>query len=254
MPRIAIVTVPFIKADLHRILADECLASIQSQHQVERIAIVNSIRCEDDRRWLSERFDVVEHNEVNILARAWNRGIRLALDRGAELVIVANLDIFFHPLCLDNLLECSRQESDAVMWSPVPWRDKATFSQAQLLPESVPGITWSCFSVTGKLFETVGTFDEGYTPAYREDSDMAYRMKLAGVRGVSCRAALFFDHERGTIKGLFDCAAQDVQTSATILANLRVSITANDERYIRKWGGLGGSECFTTPYNGRSST
>ncbi len=253
MTHIAVVTVPFIKADLHRALAEQCLDSIQSQHTVERIAIVNSIRSDEDARWLGEHFDLVEHNDVNILARAWNRGIRIALDRGAELAIVANLDILFHPLCLDNLLECSRQEPEAVIWSPVPWRDRATFGHAQLLPESVPGITWSCFAVNRKLFETVGMFDEGYTPAYLEDSDMAYRMKLVGARGISCRAALFFDHERGTIKGLFDCAPQDVQRSAKMLADLRANITANDERYIKKWGGLGGSECFTIPYDGPPS-
>jgi GT2 family glycosyltransferase len=253
MPRIAVVTVPFIKADLHRALADECISSICSTHAVERIAIVNSIRSPDDAAWLEDRFDLIQHNDTNILARAWNRGISLALDRGAELVVVANLDIVFHPLCLDNLLECSRQEAEAVMWSPIPWRDRSTFLNAQLVPACTTGITWSCFAVNRRLFEELGMFDEGYVPAYREDSDMAYRMNLAGLRGVSCRSALFFDHERGTIKGLFDCDPSQVPQSASLLADLRASITRNDERYIRKWGGLGGVERFTIPYNGQSS-
>lgn len=253
MSRIAVVTVPFIKADLHRALADECISSIRSTHEVERIAIVNAIRSPDDAQWLKERFDLIEHNDANILARAWNRGIRLALERGAELVVVANLDLVFHPLCLDNILECSRQETEAVMWSPIPWRDRTTFPNARLVPECTAGITWSCFAVNRRLFEELGTFDEGYVPAYREDSDMAYRMKLAGLRGVSCRAALFFDHERGTIKGLFNCAPEQITESASLLANLRASITRNDERYIKKWGGFGGAERFTTPYNERAA-
>lgn len=253
MSHIAVVTVPFIKAELHRRLAHECITSIRSSYHVDRIAIVNSIRSESDREWLNKNFDLVEFNDVNILARAWNRGIRRALERGAELIVVSNLDLIFHPLCFDNLLECSRQEPDAVVWSPVPWRDRNTFRYAQLLPETLPGITWSCFAINKRLIDLVGSFDEAFTPAYLEDSDMNYRIKLAGLRGVSCRAAVFYDYDRGTLKGLLNCAPEHVIESATILANLRASITKNDDRYIRKWGGLGGEESFTMPFNGHPS-
>lgn len=250
MSRIAVVVVPFIKTDLHRTLADECLDSIQSTHEVDRVAIVNAIRSDDDVQWLQERFDCVEYNDVNILARAWNRGIRRALDRGADLVIVSNLDVIFHPLCLDNLLRCSEEQRDAVVWSPVAWRDPNTFAHAQLLPQCAAGVSWSCFSVNRRLFDVVGEFDEGFVPAYQEDSDMVYRMRLAGLQGVSCRAALVCDYGRGTIKGLFGCLANQVTEFTELLADLRSSVTKNDERYIRKWGGLGGAECFTTPFNG----
>lgn len=252
MAKIAVVTVPFIKSDRHRHLAEECISSIRSSHEVDTIAVVNSIRSEDDLAWLQKRFSVVQFNDVNILARAWNNGIRIALSRGADLVVVANLDIVFHPLCLDNLLECSQTNTDAVVWSPLAWYDNTTFEYARLAPRISSGVTWSCFAVNRQLFEKVGEFDEGFIPAYGEDSDMSYRMRLKGLQGVRCHAALFFDSERGTIQGLFDCAQSDIQDSADLLARLQARISMNDERYRRKWGGNAGLESFVVPFNGEA--
>ena len=249
MAHIAVVAVPFILADLHRRLAEQFLASVVSTHTVDRIAIANSLRGEVDIEWLKKSFDLVEYNDSNILARAWNRGIKVALARGAELVIVANLDIILHPLCLDNLLECSKEHPDALVWSPVPWHDRTTLQYAELRTSTEPRVSWSCFAVTRRLFEVVGEFDEEFTPAYREDSDMAYRMKLSGRSGVSSRAALFFDVGRGTIKGLFDCVPDKIAESAKMLTDLRLHITKNDERYVRKWGMVKGVETFKTPFN-----
>jgi hypothetical protein len=249
MTRIALVAVPFIKADLHLRLAAGCLDSARSAHQLDRIAIVNGVRSASDEDSIRGRFDVTERNDVNILARAWNRGIKIALSRGAELVLVSNLDLIFHPWCIDNLLECARETPDALIWSPRPWRDRSTLEQAELQPSHQPGIAWSCFAVNRRLFEIVGEFDEQYVPAYREDSDMTYRMKLRGLGGVTSNAALYCDTERGTIKGLYNCAPAELAESAAMLASLRVSITQNDQRYLLKWGGDSGAERFATPYN-----
>lgn len=250
MARIAFLAVPFIKAEMHRELAERCVASIGSSHEVDTIAIVNAVRSENDYQWLTRQFNLVERNDANILARAWNRGIKLALARGAELVIVSNLDLMFHPACFDNLYECSRQNPDELIWSPLPWRDYATLAAAELRASHQPGITWSCFAVNQRLFEQLGEFDERYIPAYREDSDMEYRMKLRGLAGLTSHAALFFDSERGTIKGLFNCDSAEVPAAAAVLTDLRASITRNDQRYARKWGGGGGAERFTIPFDG----
>lgn len=250
MARLAVVTVPYFLTAKHRSLADEMLSSIRSSHDVDRIAVVNRVRPEEDDEWLRRSFSAVLHNDHNNLARAWNRGISEALARGAEGVIVANTDIVFHPYCLDNLYECMREESDAVVWSAMPWRNARTFPYAELRPIVQPGVSWPCFMVNARLFAQVGTFDEGFAPAYREDSDMEYRIKLRGLRTAICRAALYCDAERGTIRGLFECARADIASSAKILLDLRHSITRNDERYVRKWGGWGGQETFLAPFNG----
>jgi GT2 family glycosyltransferase len=104
--------------------------------------------------------------------------------------------------------------------------------------------------VDRRLFEVVGEFDEGFTPAYLEDADMAYRMRLRGVSAVTCHAALILNYDRGTIKGLVDCSYSEIGACAQLTRNLREDISKNDSRYLRKWGGSAGHEKFTEPFNG----
>lgn len=251
--QVALVTVPFFLTEHHRALAQTMLDSVCSRHHIDRIAIVNAMRSVDDRNWLRQKYDVVESNDANILARAWNRGIRLALDRGADYVIVSNLDIQFHPLCIDNLVECALQEPQALVWCPASWSNPRTFRAARLLPAVQAGIHWGCFMVDRRFLEIVGEFDEAFVPAYLEDADMAYRLHLAGASGVMCLAALYLNYDRGTIKGIIDCDSSDIGMFKQFLSDLRVRITANDERYLEKWGGRPGQEKFAAPYNRNNS-
>jgi len=244
---IALVAIPYFLTARHRLIAEQMMASITSTHEVDRIAVVNQARA-DDEGWLHSAFSCVLYNEQNNLARAWNRGIQEALARGAEAVVVSNMDVLFHPYCIDNLYECIQQEADAIVWSAVPWRNPETFPHAELLPMCKPGVSWSCFAVNARLLTEVGEFDEGFTPAYREDSDMEYRIKLRGLRTVSCCAALYLDTGRGTIKGLYECGPTEIASSARLLRDLRLHITRNDERYMQKWGGLGKEEKFKKPF------
>ncbi len=248
MARIAIVTVPFFQTVRHRLLAELTMNSICSAHQIDRIAIVNFVRSAEDSQWIGQQFDLVEYNDENILARAWNNGIRQALERKAEYIIVSNLDIQFHPLCIDNLIECAHQEPQALVWCPASWTDPRTFLSARLKPAVQDGVSWSCFMIDRRFFEVVGEFDEGFIPAYLEDADMAYRLHLAGARGITCLAALYLNYDRGTIKGIIDCDSSDVLAFKQLLFDLRSKITANDERYVSKWGGRPGQERFTIPF------
>jgi hypothetical protein len=250
MTRIGLVTVPYFVSDYHRTLADATLSSVCSSHSIDRIAIVNRTRNDGDESWLKENFDYFEHNDTNILARAWNIGIKRALDRGASHVIVANLDIIFHPWCIDNLFECAQQNPHELVWSTLMWHELETLSQARITATCRPGINWSCFMVDKRLFETVGDFDEKFVPAYREDYDMLQRLRLVGHSGTVCHAAVVATSERGTIKGILACDSKDIPQCSNLLHELRHCITRNDERYMRKWGVEQGVERFTVPFNG----
>jgi hypothetical protein len=103
--------------------------------------------------------------------------------------------------------------------------------------------------VDRRFLETAGDFDEGFIPAYLEDADMAYRMRLVGAQGITSLAALCLNYDRGTIKGIMDCDSADVPRMTRLLAELRMQISVNDSRYIEKWGGRPGQERFTVPYN-----
>lgn len=250
MTRLALVTVPFFLAERHLRLAGEMWASVQTRYPLDAIAIVNAVRSESDVSWLRDRYAFVEPNDKNNLSRAWNRGIRLGFERGADYVVVANSDLVFHPLCLDNLVACAQNEPDAIIWSTARWHDPITFGRARLEPRSVFDFDWSCFMVDRRLFEEIGEFDEGFSPAYFEDQDMTRRICLAGRRSARCRAALILHREAGTIRGLLDCADADIPAAVEFLRRMRGFLDTNEARYARKWGGGQGKEGFTVPFNG----
>jgi hypothetical protein len=104
--------------------------------------------------------------------------------------------------------------------------------------------------VDRRFLDTVGDFDESFVPAYLEDTDMVYRLHLLGARVATCLAALYLNYDRGTIKGIIDCDSSDVPVFRQLLTDLRTHISANDERYVRKWGGPHSQERFTVPFNG----
>jgi GT2 family glycosyltransferase len=200
---------------------------------------------------VKQHFDITEVNDRNILARAWNKGIRRAFAEGARYVVVANLDLIFHPLCLDNLVVCAEENPSALLWCVSRWSDPTTFSRARLEPRVVEEYDWSCFMVDRRLFEVAGEFDERFEPAYLEDEDMVRRMSLVGAKAVSCRAALMLHQEAGTIRGIMDTPLEEIAPAVAFLKDLRKRITANDERYLAKWGGRYGTERFTVPFDGK---
>lgn len=250
MAHLALVTVPYFITKHHRLLAEATLASINSGHTVDRIAIVNRAGSSDDNNWINAAYDYVEFNDSNILARAWNIGIKRALERGASHVIVANLDLIFHPWCIDNLFESSQQNPHELVWSALMWHDLETLPQARITAKTTPGINWSCFMVDSRLLQTVGEFDEKFIPAYREDYDMTRRLHIAGHGGALCHAAAVATSERGTIKGILGCDPPEIAYCSNLLLELRQSITRNDQRYLRKWGLDQGAAPFTVPFNG----
>jgi len=101
----------------------------------------------------------------------------------------------------------------------------------------------SLFAVTKHGWETIGAFDENYYPAYLEDSDHMYRVKLASaewadvpdVHAIHGEAPTFGSHTIYADRELFE---RNQQTHA-----------ANFEYYKTKWGGPPGAEIFAVPYN-----
>lgn len=96
---------------------------------------------------------------------------------------------------------------------------------------------YSCFLISPNIIKKVGWFDENFYPAYYEDNDYAYRMKLAGIE--------------------FNSVATNISHvgSATIksFSEAEISMHHNQFRnntvyYTRKWGGLPGKEVYITPF------
>ncbi len=252
--RLAIVVVPFFITDQHLRWAQSCLQSICFREPVTRIAIVN--RClgtSAEQAWFQSSFDHWETNDRNNLSRAWNKGIEHGFKSGADFVIVMNLDIVLHPQCLNNLAGFAYDHPEFIMWSATMWRNKATLMDAQLGQGITPDIHWSCFMLDRRLPEIVGSFDEGFDPAYFEDADMRRRITLKGLSGGSTESALFYHLENGTIKGCMDGSIDDVSTGMALMSDLKEAMDRNGARYIKKWGGPPYEEKFSIPFGAKES-
>ena len=95
---------------------------------------------------------------------------------------------------------------------------------------------WSVVLINKDLYKTIGEFDEQFYPAYCEDSDYMYRMKLLGMT-----------HDINPI--LNPKIVRHGMTREMAPEQIDESLRMNRLRYIRKWGGLPLIETFTTAYN-----
>lgn len=85
------------------------------------------------------------------------------------------------------------------------------------------------------VYETIGGFDEMFYPAYFEDNDYVYRLKLHGIQLVED-------------KQLNPELYRNSQTIAKDYS-LNDGFENNKKYYINKWGGLPHHETFLKPFN-----
>jgi len=99
--------------------------------------------------------------------------------------------------------------------------------------------SWHCIGFTRKTLDLVGMFDEKFYPAYYEDNDYGYRLKLADIHQG--------EHNNLPKVGL-DVTSQGI---AMTLKAGKVSVRFDllEEYYKKKWGGSPRSETYTTPFN-----
>ncbi len=96
---------------------------------------------------------------------------------------------------------------------------------------------WCAFILPRKTFETVGKFDEQFYPAYYEDNDYAYRMKLVKL---SIKRTDFLN-PMVYFKG----------STATKQPEILLETQKLRALYVAKWGGAPGKEKFSKPFNGK---
>jgi GT2 family glycosyltransferase len=99
-------------------------------------------------------------------------------------------------------------------------------------------LNWSVLLINKDLYEYIGEFDEGFYPAYYEDSDYMYRLKLHGLL-----------HEVNNNLNPLDAKVSQTYEKAPDLVNL--SMRFNRQRYIDKWGNVPLLEKYTTPFNNK---
>jgi GT2 family glycosyltransferase len=166
------------------------------------------------------------------VAVAWNNGLRAAVQKGCEYAIISNDDVVLFRNAVPSL--CRYVDDQRIV-----------ASAKSIMGEAHPrGINYWCFAVRpAEFIDKVGFFDENFTPAYFEDDDMAYRIKLAGHESYNTSVEAYHavsgtQHHRG----LDDPVVKwdDLQKNVAY--------------YREKWGGDPGSEVFTHPYNDETKT
>lgn len=154
------------------------------------------------------------------VAASWNRFLK---EYEADAYLIVNDDIVFGHDTIKDLYSAHQQNPDQLVY----------------VTEGSGLNAFSCFLITPKALEEVGYFDEQFYPAYFEDNDYAYRLKLAG-----------YDLFRvpTTIQEHVGSATMKSYTPEQVQKH-HENFRANRKRYIDKWGGLPHHEVYTSPYN-----
>jgi len=164
------------------------------------------------------------------LSKSWNDGILNAYSSDADVVLVVNDDVSFSPGDVDQLARKAFDHRDRYIISCAGFHRR--------LNRWLPSHGYSCFAVNPVAVEKIGVFDENFFPCYCEDQDYAYRASLAGLHEENCSGTKIWHGGSDTI---YSDPALSRQNRFTQVRNL--------EYYIRKWGGVGGQERFTHPFD-----
>lgn len=94
---------------------------------------------------------------------------------------------------------------------------------------------WCAFILPKKTYQKVGKFDENIYPAYYEDNDYHYRMKLMACTYMKIPFLNPFVYQ----------ASQTIHKDPS----LKEFISKNKQYYIDKWGGEPNKETYKKPFN-----
>jgi hypothetical protein len=96
---------------------------------------------------------------------------------------------------------------------------------------------YSSLVIAPELIYEVGLLDENFFPAYYEDNDHRYRMKLAGIEWEYF--PLEFNH----------VISATLKSSQVFQEKNKFTFSENLKYYVEKWGGSPGKEKYTTPFD-----
>jgi GT2 family glycosyltransferase len=156
------------------------------------------------------------------VSNAWNLFIEEARDDGYDAVIIANDDIYLYEGVLQRFVE-SMQNNEFVCFEGQN--------------------AFSFYGIHIKFFNRVGRFDENFWPAYYEDNDYHYRMRLTGYDAHYVAGPSYF-HAGSATLGSFDFLRKMMHHH---------NFSKNTDYYVAKWGGMPHEEQFTRPFNGEEN-
>jgi GT2 family glycosyltransferase len=166
------------------------------------------------------------------VSRAWNIGLERARTAGCNRALIMNDDTKLEPGTIRNLGDSV--DEHLILVSAINTRDYEPTNEISFCEEP----DFAAFMVNPQTFtSTVGEFDENFSPAYFEDNDMHYRIKLAGKKAVRRNDAPYY--HTGSVTQNWG-GGQVVNS---------IMFERNKAYYRDKWGDLPGYEAYRTPFN-----
>jgi GT2 family glycosyltransferase len=186
------------------------------------------------------RLIVVDNKQLGwSLAKAWNRAVeRICIEEGYDAAIILNDDAVLSPATGEALADFLLRGQYAAGIQPeiallTGYNTRAGGEQGLRYKPGEPD--YACFCTSHELFATQGPFDEEFAPAYFEDKDSHYRIRLAGM-------------EAGSYAPYFHYGSDTISTDKERQAEIDRTFPVCRQRFIDKWGGEPGSEVFTEPF------
>ena len=208
------------RADL---LVPSVLKYIEDFKDVEIHIIDNG---NQDLKKLEEYKNVYVHTQLKNLgvAGSWNLLCDL-IYKNHEWALLLNDDVYLG-YGIDKVVEVINTIGYKML-------DGTVTSRGQALIQS--HLNFSVILIGYKFYDCVGRFDDEFYPAYYEDSDYLYRMKLIGLRQV---VDAKLNPKDARVSQTYEKAPEFVNDS----------MKYNRQKYIDKWGDIPLLEKFKTPY------
>jgi len=170
-------------------------------------------------------------SQVNSVSGAWATAIQFALHHSdSDVLLLANQDTEFPSGTLDTL-NAAAFTHEFVCGTPPNLKDRYSLWGARV------GI-FRKFAERDPDRQNAGVPDRQFQPAYFEDNDFDYRVRLSGM---SCTVVNAPFKHAGSSVIRYNRAAREAN---------KKTFEENRLRYIAKWGDEPGREKFGIPYDG----
>jgi GT2 family glycosyltransferase len=197
------------------------------------------------------RIEYQRNNEQWGFQRSVNFGANYFFEMGFDYVLVLNNDVTIHPKSIVNLI-ARMEKGDVVMATCMDVRGEMDMDEmkadrigelSDVFKEKVPDSphpNFSAFMMGVNGWKEIGEFDEIFEPAYYEDNDYHYRIKLAGKIAITHPPAMFYHYGS--------------RTQMEALGRPLTESGNQHAQYIRKWGGSPNAEKYNLPFNNPANT
>lgn len=217
------------------------LDSLQSQKRDIEVFIINNGSDDDTNKFckiLARRkgFHVKHFDKPLGVAKVWNMCLDWAIKEDLDLIVISNSDVLYHANCLDMMLKFMERSEKAILACPLdikkvdevikafPFVETKALAAMTYNAEAINNLTtvlgavksptndpqtvttsidYSSFILRpDRLLDQVGYFDEGFLPAYWEDSDMHWRLaQIEHVTKTISNAYTLHIQSRSTLEG-----------------------------------------------------